>query len=86
MSEATEDIFNRQIARILGQQLLELLRARAATGRPWIGTAWLAAAADMRMDIALERLGELERRGVVTSRLGEDGEEMFWTLGPEGPE
>ena len=83
MSEAMEDIFDRQIARILGQHLLAVLRARAEEGRPWCATAWLAAVSDIRIDIALERLGRMERAGVVTSRLGEDGREMLWTLGPE---
>ena len=34
----------------------------------------------MRHDVALERLGALERQGDVTSRLVRDGSEMAWAL------
>ena len=53
----------------------------AFAGGPLCTTAWLAAAANLRRDVALERLGELERRGVVRSTLSADGAEMLWALG-----
>lgn len=74
------DIFDRHVEKILSRDLLEVLQRRAAAGRPRCTTAWLAAAANLRTDVALERLGALERQGVVTSTLTEDRAEMAWAM------
>ncbi len=78
------DIFDRQIARIVAQDLLEVLKLNARLGRSPCTTAWLAAAANLRQDVALERLGDLERHGTVVSRLTAGGTEMTWALAEGG--
>ena len=62
------------------QDLLEVLRRRAKQNRPRTTTAYLAAAANLRTDVALKHLGALELTGVVQSCLVRDGAEMRWVL------
>lgn len=64
------------------RDLIDVLKMRAGATPQRRTTAALAAAANIRIDVAFKRLGALERQGAVTSIVVDDGElqEMAWTL------
>ncbi|MYG25502.1 MAG: hypothetical protein F4213_05705 [Boseongicola sp. SB0677_bin_26] len=64
------------------RDLIDVLKVRMGATPQRRTTAALAAAANLRLDVAFKRLGTLERQGTATSMIVQDGElqAMAWTL------
>ena len=76
------DIYGREAERVRLRHLLAALRARDGLEPHRRTTVILAAIADVRLDVALEGLGRLEKLGEVTSEIVRwgDHEHMSWKL------
>lgn len=86
------EIHEREVARVRAEaervtirDLLAALRSRHHLPSRRRTTVILAAVADVRLDVALQALGALERRGEVTSEIciHDGAEHMTWRLADE---
>ncbi|MYE01636.1 MAG: hypothetical protein F4Y03_10220 [Alphaproteobacteria bacterium] len=79
---ATEEVITGHLTLCLVKDVLDVLAAqRTCFDEPRsCTTAWIAAAADKRMDAALVLLGAAERAGLVESELVSAGTEMAWRV------
>lgn len=76
------DIHAGEVRRVRIRDLLAALRTRNHLQPSRRTSVILAAAADLRLDVALETLGALEKAGEVTSEIVRTGdiEHMSWSL------